>query len=282
MKSKKITALALSLAVAFTTVACSNSTASSTKSSNITIAQELEKLEVKDIKKENKGLSEKQVFENIKKSLDNTKSVSAKYEVKVSEIDKENKEKTLTNIQINSKIIYSDKKDKEGLKEISKMYDSTNIDKEKHESYIDIDKNKIYLNQDGKGLKEYKQQEMKIQTESSYMQMAKMFLLSANLKADKKMTMTETDKTYDFKFTGKNGDLFYLLDGLFNIGIDLNNLDKAEISITYKISKKDFSIIEVIHEAKQSYDNKNYLSTGKFELVSLNDIKEIEEAKNIK
>ena len=50
----------------------------------------------------------------------------------------------------------------------------------------------------------------------------------------------------------------------------------------YKISKKDFSLVEVIHKAVQDSDNKKYSSVGKFTITSINDIKEIKEAEGLK
>ncbi|EHL14356.1 hypothetical protein HMPREF9629_02207 [Peptoanaerobacter stomatis] len=281
MKNKKILAILLSLGMMFNSTACNATTKTSTGQTKTTVTQQKQE-EVK-IPKENNKLTEQQVFDKLKKSLENLKSVTANYKVKVSQLDSAGKETGKgNNVDITSKIIYSDKKDKDGFKTVAKMYDETNIDGVKTKAYVDMIKNKIYLDSDQKGLKEYTGQDMKPQTESSYIGMVKAFSLSTNLSQDKRFKMTETDTTYDFTYKGKNGDLFYMVDGLFGLGIELNKLDDVEVNLTYKISKKDFSIIEVTHEVKQTVDNINYKSIGQFKLLSINDIKEIEEAKDLK
>ena len=56
----------------------------------------------------------------------------------------------------------------------------------------------------------------------------------------------------------------------------------VEIDLTYKISKKDFSLVEVTHKAVQTSDNKKYSSVGKFTITSINDLKQIKEAQGLK
>ena len=174
---------------------------------------------------------------------------------------------------------------------MQQMYDeSTSIINGKTDttkSYVNLKTNKAYYDSDGKGLKEYKGTQLKTETESNYSKVVEMLLFTktaAHLVSNENghLTMTENKDTYDFSFKGKNGDLFYALDGLFGIGIDTQHLEKIDIDLTYKISKKDFSLVEVTHKAVQDSDNKKYSSTGKFTITSINDIKQIKEAEGLK
>lgn len=265
------------------TTACA-STQVDSQGSNKKIAEQT-------IPKANNNLSEKQVLEKIKQSVEKVSSVTAKYDIKVSEVDSNNKEKTqVAKIDLLSKIIYSGK-DKNSFPMVQQMYDesiSTMQGKtETTKSYVNLKTNKAYYDEDGKGLKEYKGTQLKTETESNYVKVVEMLLFTKTAShlvsnKDGSLTMTENKETYDFTFKGKNGELFYALDGLFGIGINIQKLDEVEVDLTYKISKKDFSLVEVTHKAIQSSDNKKYSSIGKFTLTSINDIKQIKEVEGLK
>lgn len=283
MKKNKVIAVFLSTLLMISSTACASTQVNSQNTNKKTAVQ--------TIPKANNNLSEKQVLEKIKQSVEKVSSVTAKYDIKVSEIDSNNKEKSqVAKIDILSKIIYSGK-DKNNFPQVQQMYDeSTSEMKGKTEtskSYVNLKTNKAYFDSDGKGLKEYKGTQLKTETESNYSKVVEMLLFTktaAHLVSNENghLTMTENKDTYDFSFKGKNGDLFYALDGLFGIGIDTQHLEKIDIDLTYKISKKDFSLVEVIHKAVQDSDNKKYSSVGKFTITSINDIKQIKEAEGLK
>ena len=275
MKKNKVAAIFLSTLLMISSTACASTQVNSQNSSKNTAVQ--------TIPKENNNLSEKQVLEKIKQSVEKVSSVTAKYNIKVSEVDSNIKEKKqVAKIDILSKIIYSGK-DKNNFPQVQQMYDeSTSIINGKTnttKSYVNLKTNKSYYDSDGKGLKEYKGTQLKTETESNYSKVVEMLLFT---KTAAHLVSNENKDTYDFSFKGKNGDLFYALDGLFGIGIDTQHLEKIDIDLTYKISKKDFSLVEVTHKAVQDSDNKKYSSTGKFTITSINDIKQIKEAEGLK
>lgn len=283
MKKNKVLAVFLSTLLMISTTACASTQVDSQGNNN--------KAAVQTIPKANNNLSEKQVLEKIKQSVEKVSSVTAKYDIKVSEVDSDNKEKAqVAKIDLISKIIYSGK-DKNNFPQVQQMYDeSTSTMKGKTEttkSYVNLKTNKAYYDDNGKGLKEYKGTQLKTETESNYSKVVEMLLFTKtapHLISNKNgnLTMTENKETYDFTFKGKNGDLFYALDGLFGIGINIQKLEDVEVDLTYKISKKDFSLLEVTHKAVQTSDNKKYNSIGKFTVTSINDIKEIKEAEGLK
>lgn len=283
MKKNKILAVFLSTLIVISTTACASTQVNSQKSNK--------KTAVVTIPKANNNLSEKQVLEKIKQSVEKVTSVTSNYDIRVSEVDTNNKEKKqVAKIDILSKIIYSGK-DKNNFPQVQQMYDEStstiNGKTNSTKSYVNLKTKKAYFDSDGKGLQEYKGTELKSETESSYTKVVEMLLFAktaTHLVSNENGTlkMTETKDTYDFTFKGKNGDLFYALDGLFGIGIDTQHLEKVEIDLTYKISKKDFSLAEVTHKAVQTSDNKKYSSVGKFTITSINDLKQIKEAQGLK
>lgn len=284
MKSKKILTVLCSAILLFNTVGCTSIQAKNTNTKTMT---------TQNIAKANNNLSEKQVIANFQKSLKNTKSISANYKINVREIDKDNKEVkggTSAKYDITSKIIYAgvDKDNAPAIKEMyTKLSQVVDGKTEKSISYVNLATKKAYLDQDGKGLKEFKGTQLQTQTESQYVNVGKQFLLTKLSEyflknPDKQLKMTESKETYDFTFSGKNGELLYALDGLFGLGIDAMNLDKVDIDLTYKISKKDFTIKKVIHVLKQTSDGKMYKSMGEYTVTGANELKAIDEAKNIK
>lgn len=278
MKSKKLLSLLLSLTIIFAAVGCNPDTQAKPKTS----IQQVEK-EVK-IPKQNNNLKQEQVFEKLKKSIENINSVTANYKIKVTKLDKDNKPvQDTNNIEIFSKILYSKEKDENKFNKISAMYDKSNIDGIKKQAYVDMKNNKIYLNDDGKGFKLYTGKDLKPQTESSYIPMVRAVILTSTLSKEKQLKFEEKEKTYELTFKGKNnGDLFYMIDGLFGIGMELMKLDEVNIDVKYEIRKTDFAIVKVTHTAVQKVEGDNYKTIGEFELLGLNDINKIEEAKNIK
>lgn len=287
-KSKKLLSVLLSLSIIFGAIGCKPDTQANTKKEIKTeqttqTTQANAKKEVK-IPKQNNNLTEEKVFAQLKKSVENLKSVTASYKVTVTKLDENGKEtEAKNNVEVYSKVLYSSEKDKDKYTKISQMFDKTNIDGVKTQAFVDIKNNKIYLDNDGKGLKEYKGEELKPQTDSAYTPMIKSILLSKKLPKEKQFTFKETEKTYELTFKGKNnGDLLYMIDGLFGLGMELMNLDNVEMDVKYEISKTDFSVIKITHTLYQTIEGDKYKSIGVFELLGINDIKEIEEAKTIK
>lgn len=287
-KSKKLLSLLVSLSIIFGAIGCNPDTQANTKTQIKTeqksqTEQTNSKKEVK-IPKQNNNLTEEKVFEQLKKSVQNLKSVTASYKVTVSKLDENGKETgDKNNVDIYTKVLYSSEKDKDKYTKISQMFDKTNIDGVKSQAFVDIKNNKIYLDNDGKGLKEYKGKDLTPQTESAYTPMIKSILLSKTLPKEKQFKFIETEKTYELTFKGKNnGDLLYMIDGLFGLGMELMNLDNVEMDVKYEISKADFSVIKITHTLYQTVEGEKYKSIGIFELLGINDIKSIEEAKNIK
>lgn len=285
MKRKKLLTLLLSTSLIFSSVGCTSTQAKTSSSTSNKTTQ--------GIAKQNNNLTEKQVLEKFKKSVENLKSVTANYKITVNEVDKNNKVKqngTKIQYDILSKVIYSGK-DKDNYPIIEQIYDKSTqvVDGKKTQtsSYVNQKTKKAYYDADGKGLKEYKGKELKTETESNYATVAKMFLFTKTsadfVKYPKaQLQMSETATTYDFKFKGKNAPLLYAIDGLFGLAIDIQALEKIDIDVTYKISKKDFSIVEVTHSLLQTSKDKKYQSTGKYTVTSVNNIKVIDEAKNLK
>ena len=115
MKKNKILAVFLSTLIIISTTACASTQVNSQKSNKNTA--------VVTIPKAKNNLSEKQVLEKIKQSVEKVTSVTSNYDIRVSEVDTNNKEKTqVAKIDILSKIIYSGK-DKNNFPQIQQMYD---------------------------------------------------------------------------------------------------------------------------------------------------------------
>ena len=160
MKKNKVAAIFLSTLLMISSTACASTQVNSQNSSKNTAVQ--------TIFKENNNLSEKQVLEKIKQSVEKVSSVTAKYDIKVSEVDSNIKEKKqVAKIDILSKIIYSGK-DKNNFPQVQQMYDeSTSIINGKTDttkSYVNLKTNKAYYDSNGKGLKEYKGTQLKTET----------------------------------------------------------------------------------------------------------------------
>ena len=172
MKKNKILAVFLSTLIIISTTACASTQVNSQKSNK--------KTTVVTIPKANNNLSEKQVLEKIKQSVEKVTSVTSNYDIRVSEVDTNNKEKTqVAKIDILSKIIYSGK-DKNNFPQIQQMYDEStstiNGKTNSTKSYVNLKTKKAYFDSDGKGLQEYKGTELKSETESSYTKVVEMLL----------------------------------------------------------------------------------------------------------
>ena len=147
MKRKKLLTLLLSTSLIFSSVGCTSTQAKTSSSTSNKTTQ--------SIAKQNNNLTEKQVLEKFKKSVENLKSVTANYKITVNEVDKNNKVKqngTKIQYDILSKVIYSGK-DKDNYPIIEQIYDKSTqvVDGKKTQtsSYVNQKTKKAYYDADG-------------------------------------------------------------------------------------------------------------------------------------
>lgn len=277
---KKLVSTMLIFVLSFSMIAC-NSNADSTKDMNpIEIYQTYgeSSKEVKELNKKNSKLTKEQVLKNVEDSMDEIKSLQGKYTIDVAKL-KDGKRLEDESIKTNllSKSIYSgESEDKVNLTEIyAELDQQMNGENKVHNAtYVNIEKNRGFFD-NGSGMKEYKigdDGEMQVNNDSEYKNTVKMMIM-----ASKFMDFSEDDDNYYLTFTGKNGDLLYMIDGLFGLGIELMELDKIDIDVKYTIRKADFQVSEVYHKAVQNYKGEDFESIGTFKLDSINAFDTIEE-----
>lgn len=267
---KRLGVFLLVFLLVFTVSGCAGGESSALESLKVTSSADLSKPEIKKLSKQNSNLDVNALAKKIESQVNTVKSAEVNYNVQSFAAGKKSSEFTTK-----AKTLYDDKKGG-----ATAIYNSTQIADNTVFSYADITANRAWIDEgDGKGFNEVtlsKKSGMEISTDSDYKTTIKMMLLAKDM-----MVLSEDEDYYYLKFAGKNGELFYKIDGLFNLGIDLNHLGDVDIDVSYKIRKADFMLTEVIHNSKEHYGNIDYNFKGTMNLESYNNFDDIKEAKGI-
>lgn len=276
---KKIVSILLITILSFSFASCNSSAGTIENMSPVEIVKTYgeKSKEAKSLVKKNSKLDKEKVLKNVEETVKLIKSTSTSYDINVDKLDEKGEKVSGSTIKyaVNVKSIYNDENG-----ELQEIYNQVKIagDEKITGSYVNLPKNKTFIN-DGTGLKEItlkKDEGPQINNESEYKNTVKMMIMAAKF-----MNFSEDDNNYYLSFTGKNGDLLYMIDGLFGLGTDVFNLDKVDMDVKYTIRKADFALTEVVHKVNQEYKGIKYKSEGKFKLENVNDFKEIEEVKGL-
>lgn len=281
--AKKALAGALSLTMAVSGTGCSSSDIVSENSLSITSSVNYEDESIKKLSKENSGLTIEELSKKIEQQLKNVKTVKVTYSIDSNIKDNASGETVNEQYKVMGKTVY-------GSNNIKEIYNELNEDgKTSFKSYVDLDKKLAYMDIDGNGLKEIefpknddnsnssKNSDMAVETDSDYKVTVKMMLKGAKM-----MNLTEDENFYYLNFKGKNGDLLYMIDGLFGLSVDILALKDVDMDVSYKIRKADFMLVEVNHKTLENYDSKTYDRRGIMVLDEYNSFDVIDEVSKTK
>lgn len=122
---------------------------------------------------------------------------------------------------------------------------------------------------DGTGWTEYNSPE---DYSTTYKPTLDSFLNTAN-----SMNMTETESTYEFKYTGKDGNVFRTAAKPYNINYRGIGDDNIQIDLKYIVNKKNMFLLEADVKTKAVSDPENKISiNGRSVFSDFNSIKEID------
>lgn len=210
----------------------------------------------------NDKLNKEEVLEKARTSFENLESLNQKSSILLDFDLKDNKSKQNINMNVTMKY------DKNKVIETIYTRNETSQDGNSRLLGFYKDSNKAYLNE-GTGWTEYKATE---DYSTTYKPTLDSFLNTAS-----SMNMTETDSTYEFKFTGKDGNAFRTAGKPYNINYKGIGDDDIQLDLKYVIEKKNMFLQEAYVKTKAVADPENKISIdGRSVFSDFNTIKEVE------
>lgn len=210
----------------------------------------------------NDKLTKEEVLEKSRISFDNLESLEQKSTI-VLEFDlKDNKNKQIIDMEVTMK--YDENK------AIDTIYTRNETIQDGNSRILGFYKssNGIFTN-DGTGWLKYNSSE---DYSTTYKPTLDSFLNTA-----KSMNMTETDSTYEFDYTGKDGNVFRTAAKPYNINYRGISDDNIQIDLKYVIEKKNMFLLEADIKTKAATDPENKISIdGLTTFTNFNSIKEID------